>query len=61
MGYEHIFKTDPCVCDADRMGHDCSTVYDPAAIEEAELRAEKLINWTRFKKESGRTTRELFG
>lgn len=47
LDYTSIFKDVPCVCDAERMGNDCSKKYDLAAEELDKVKAKKLVNWTK--------------
>jgi len=48
LGYTEIFTKQPCVCDSDRMGHDCSQPYDAAKERAKKDMASKMINWTKM-------------
>lgn len=46
--YTTIFTKDPCVCDVERQGTDCSEVYDAAAEANRESLDAKLVTWTKL-------------
>lgn len=44
--YKKIFREKECICDQDRMGHDCGEKLDLAQLKEASEKDAKKVVWT---------------